>query len=149
MVPIILVSISSVSTCSVKHEGHTIATQSSSTARALPARPAHPTVYAFVCPDKIGKAACTLPSHALRAIWRCREASRALLAATLSGASGACDAHAPSCGRVCHLHGAESASGAIYVCDLCLSARGVRSVGGAAIALGPWFVWFGCLVREV
>ena len=51
--------------------------------------------------------------------------------------------------HVGHHRGAESVSGATCACDLCPNVRGGQSVGGVVIVLGPWMLWFGCLVGEV
>lgn len=116
----------------------TIATQSSSIARAPRARPAHRAVNASVCLGMTGRAVCTTRNRASTVVLLCRVARPASRAASQSGASGASDAFRRDCGR--RLFGG-SESAVIYAFDLGLSARGGRYVRGGAVVSSPLLWW--------
>ena len=125
----------------------TIATRSSSSARAPHARPAHRAVYASVCPNMTGTAACILQNRASTVVSLCRVARPASRAASASDASGANDASRRLCGRRLF---EGSASVVIYTFALGLSARGGRYVRGGMILSSPLSWWWSCIgARDV
>lgn len=117
----------------------TIATQSSSSARAPRARLAHRAVYASVCPDMTGTAACILQNRASTVALLYRAAPPASRAASVNDASGANDASRRLCGRRLF---EGSASAVICAFGLGLSARGGRYVRGGAVVSSPLLWWW-------
>ena len=125
----------------------TIATQSSSSARAPPARQARLAVYASGCPDMTGTAACILRNRASTMVLLYRVTRLASREASVSDASGANDASRRLCGRRLF---EGSASVVIYAFALGLSARGGRYVRGGTILSSPLLWWWSCIgARDV